>query len=335
MKIDNDLGYDISNLPSVSMMGNSNAEFTKQTGYPLSRVKTWVQWATPDMCEAWLEGKPLTEGLKGKPMQNRNSRPRRVNTISKDMQEGNFEFTGVPIIFDSNGFLIDGQHRCKACVAAGVGFFVAIVFGVDRHRASKGIDDVAARTYGDRLRMRLGIENANSCAATALIMWQFDQPLRSSSWPKPSYTEMEETYLKYQVDIDWAVTSIGSYIEPGLSSGGAPITAAFAFARVANPSLVESAALRYKSGKVDRDDPMHKLRAFMASAPAKAKVGNRNSSSQHSRHAVSLVALGWLERILTGSNNHKMPAVDVEVIGRISKMRGRGRGLKANGHHVS
>lgn len=304
----------------VSLMGAPPDLFEAVNGYPLSRLKVCIQWVTPDLMAEWLKTSAP----------NRNIRPRRVESISRDMGAKKYVFTGDPIIFDENDELIDGQHRLHAGLAACEknpafrGFFALIVKGVRRDKAIDALDDVAVRTMGDRLRIQLKIENSNACAAISLMLWQFASPDRSSSWRKPSYAEVKACFLKNRTEIEWAVGAIGSRIEPGISSGGAPIQAAFAFARPANPTIIDQAAVIFKTGEVPSDDhPMRKLRSTIAADDP--RVGNKNRSSQFSRHALALVALGFLERVLIGSKRRGLPKPDVEAITRVSILRAKAR----------
>jgi len=300
-------------IPPLVVVGASGEDFLDHAGYPASKLRCWIQWVTPALAALWL---------KGSTMVNRNRRKRRITMIGRDVSQKHYAITGVPIIFDSDGQLIDGQHRLSACVIADAGFFTLVVQGVDRHKAVEYIDGGAGKTFGDRLKMRLDPGNANACAAVALLLWQFGRPNVSSSWPVPSYHEVESAFKKYRSDIEWAVSAIGSKIDPGLSSGGAPVMVAFAYARQTNPVVVEAAALAYKTGNVaSENDPMRKLRAFMASANDRAQVGNKNSSSMFTRHAVALVALGYIERAVIGKNPNKKVTPDIGVLERLAVLR--------------
>jgi len=304
----------------VKLVGAGADVFETFNGYSYERLRVWVQWITPQCAADWLKTSAP----------NRNFRPRRVEAIGRDMAVKKYVFTGSAIIFDEHREVIDGQHRLRACVAAGEnnpsfrGFFSMVVSGVSGVRAMESIDDVAVRTIGDRLRIQLRIENANSCAAIALLLWQFSRPDRSSSWPKPTYAEVKSTFIKNKTEIEWAIGAIGSRIEPGISAGGAPTLAAFAFARPANPSLIDQAAVIFKSGEIPSDDhPMRKLRQLISASDP--RVGNKSRTSQFSRHALGLVALGFLERLLVGSKKKGLPKPDVEVIARVSAMRAKAR----------
>lgn len=67
-----------------------------------------IMTITPDMASEML-------------MHNKNNRKLRkyaVNTFADDMQNGRWETNAQPIVFNSNGDLLDGQHRLNAVIVA-------------------------------------------------------------------------------------------------------------------------------------------------------------------------------------------------------------------------
>jgi len=300
---------------SVALVGAQAGAFESAQGYAYGRLRVWVQWVTPELAAQWL-------GAAGP---NRNLRVRRVEAIERDLTAKKYVFTGVPIIFDEKGKLIDGQHRLNACVAAGLGFFSFVVTGVRGEKAMDALDDVGARTHGDRLRIQLAADSANSASAVALLLWQFSRANKSAAWARGTYAEVKAAYVKNRVEIDWSARAIGPRIDPGVSSGGAPVLAAFAYARPINPPLIDQAALMYKSGDIPSDDhPMRRLRQFVTVGD-RTGIGNKKTSSQFSRHALALVTLAFLERLLMNSQKRGVPKPDIAVLERIAVMRANAR----------
>lgn len=62
---------------------------------------------------------------------NRSPKPRQIRVYADDMANDNWSVTGVPIVFATNGQLLDGQNRLMAAVRAGVPFTTHVVFGVE------------------------------------------------------------------------------------------------------------------------------------------------------------------------------------------------------------
>lgn len=61
---------------------------------------------------------------------NRTQKARSISRYAADMTNGNWSLTGVPIVFGSHGYLLDGQNRLAACVRANKPFRTHAVFGV-------------------------------------------------------------------------------------------------------------------------------------------------------------------------------------------------------------
>ena len=89
--------------------------------------------------------------------------PGHTQALSRDMAAKEWHMTGIPLIFDEKGRMVDGQHRCRACVLAGVPFTTAVIRGVadDIYIDRGGIN----RSLSIILEMQ-GFTQANALAAT-------------------------------------------------------------------------------------------------------------------------------------------------------------------------
>lgn len=103
--------------------------------------KTEWEYVDPELAEQYLEN---NEG-------NRKVRADVVDTYSRDLKAGRWLVTGDPLRIDTTGRLIDGQHRLKAVVKAGIGAWFLVIRGVDPHVQSV-LDTQAKRTAADALR---------------------------------------------------------------------------------------------------------------------------------------------------------------------------------------
>lgn len=105
-----------------------------------------LQWdicvITPEIAASWLE----------KNSKNRKLSDKVAAQYSRDMKSGNWRLTGDPIRFDVNGDLIDGQHRLKACIASGVNFTSAVIYGLQPSDQNV-IDTARRRTANDTLAL--------------------------------------------------------------------------------------------------------------------------------------------------------------------------------------
>lgn len=126
-----------------------------------------IEDITPEQAVKMLEGNT----------NNRNVRNGRVEMYASDMASGNWKLNGVPIILNSKGGVLDGQHRLLACVRANKTFKTAVMRGVTEE-AHKTIDVGLARSAADELKWR-GEEYAAELAAVTHQLWRYDNDLVS------------------------------------------------------------------------------------------------------------------------------------------------------------
>lgn len=113
---------------------------------------------TPDIATAWLErnsdNRKLSAGV--------------VNQYARDITNSAWKLTGDPIRFDSNGVLIDGQHRLAACVKADRAFTTLVVYNIDPS-AKWTLDTGKPRRPHDVLQMQ-GHNYAHLLTSTTRIL---------------------------------------------------------------------------------------------------------------------------------------------------------------------
>ena len=90
---------------------------------------------------------------------NRNVRVNDVAGYARDMLAGDWQFTAEPIKFDTDGVLIDGQHRLLALVAAGkespdIAVKVIVVRNLEPE-AQEALDTGISRCPGDGRRVQV------------------------------------------------------------------------------------------------------------------------------------------------------------------------------------
>lgn len=99
---------------------------------------------TPKDAVLWLDTK------------NAHNRPISESTVERYTQEikaGRWKYNGSSIVFSKEGFLLDGQHRLKAVVAANKSIETLIVWGVE-DAAFDTIDDGNKRSLADVLAIK-------------------------------------------------------------------------------------------------------------------------------------------------------------------------------------
>ena len=114
-----------------------------------------VENITPDLAKEYL----MTNIAK-----NRNIAQKRVQFYSKQMKDGNWHQTPQGIVFDTNGCMIDGQHRLMAIIDANVPVSMTVIREAPEE-SFRILDSGMCRT----LSFRSGIPSTNASIATALI----------------------------------------------------------------------------------------------------------------------------------------------------------------------
>ena len=93
------------------------------------------------------------EWLEKSSNQNRPISEATVKRYAVDMQNGKWAYDGETIIFDTEGNLLNGHHRLRACVLAEVPFETEIVTGINPDAFTK-IDTGKNRNASDRMAIR-------------------------------------------------------------------------------------------------------------------------------------------------------------------------------------
>lgn len=117
-----------------------------------------------------------------------------VNCYAKDMKAGRWRRNGEAIVFDSDGYLRNGQHRLSAIVESGVSVTILVIWGVppeecdiyDRGRIRSTLDSVIlSERVDERLRY------SNVIGAVKLLALEATGRMRCSDF------EVEDFILKY------------------------------------------------------------------------------------------------------------------------------------------
>jgi len=118
-------------------------------------------------------------------LRNRPIRPGFVGAYKRDIENGDWIFDGTPIRFDSDGILLDGQHRLKACVETGQSIESLVVSNLDK-RAQRVIDSGLRRNAGDYLCLE-GVEGGKEVSAGCRVAMQ----MRDGRWTSANYTNTD------------------------------------------------------------------------------------------------------------------------------------------------
>ncbi len=148
-----------------------------------------LMYVTPDLAENWL-----AEANQG----NRNLRPRRVESLARDMRNNVWSHTHEGLAFDENGRLVDGQHRLSAIVSSDRAqwLWVCNKLEVD---AALYLDDGARRSLADAAKFDNGTNIVRKAEAVARSM---HDPMATSSATR---LELYAYYRKHAEAIHFAV----------------------------------------------------------------------------------------------------------------------------------
>ena len=116
---------------------------------------------TPEMAAKWLQDSAVQRAV----------RPQTVDSYGRDMKAGNFRWCGDTIIFNEQGQMTDGQHRCLASVKFGVPFEAMLIRNLPADRTGK-INTGIKRSGGDVFKLE-GIENYNLIHSALRLLWRY------------------------------------------------------------------------------------------------------------------------------------------------------------------
>jgi len=179
---------------------------------------------TPELALNWI-----TKNTNNRPMD-------RVNLarIKKEITNGNFIFNGDTIRFDTNGNLLDGQHRLMAVIQTGISIESLVVFGI-REDAFTIIDTGKRRSAVDAL----SVANYKNTSLLAASLTLIDKYYTSRVMKYPRYTNREVICLAEKYQIDSYVKTWGSKCRNRLIEGSLGVTCQYLFHKVMAPGKVD------------------------------------------------------------------------------------------------
>jgi hypothetical protein len=119
---------------------------------------------TPEMAKEWLDKSKFD---------NRNISRTNLNRIKKDIENGMWVFDGNPIRFNSEGDVIDGQHRLQAVIQTGKPIRSMVIVGI-ADRAKLTIDTGNTRKTSDILHFS-GVKNSVPMSVAARLLVGYNE----------------------------------------------------------------------------------------------------------------------------------------------------------------
>lgn len=130
---------------------------------------------------------------------NRRIKPGSVTRYAQDMMEGRWQSNGAPIVFDSTGRLVDGQHRLHALIEADVSLRMLVVRGVAPD-AQKTMDQAAPRTLADWLAFQ-GESNVHQLASVTMMDARWND--RAEPSPARAFSNYQQDKLTRSRCVAW------------------------------------------------------------------------------------------------------------------------------------
>ena len=126
------------------------------------RVKVAWKTITPEMAEKMVE----------KVRNVRTTRHDHIAGLARAMKAKRWEANGATICIDSEGYVVDGEHRLRACMLAGVPFGTLVVDGIEQ---CDTIDTGRKPRTVAQLLSHAGVKNATVSASIARYLLVFKQ----------------------------------------------------------------------------------------------------------------------------------------------------------------
>ncbi|NBW18470.1 MAG: hypothetical protein EBR82_61905 [Caulobacteraceae bacterium] len=132
-------------------------------------VHVWTEHLTPELATVYLE------------RNTRNRKPKKggVRNIVQNITDGDWVFNGSTIVFDCDGNMTDGQHRCIGVAQSGIAVPITVMYGVEPERAQDVTDQVINRSLADQLALH-GYPNSHELASVLKFLNDVEE---LGEWP--------------------------------------------------------------------------------------------------------------------------------------------------------
>ena len=119
--------------------------------------------------------------------------------ITNDMKEVVWWFNGDPIVFNEDGYLVNGQHRLTGLISSLVKSLPFVVIRGVLREAYISIDCGVAKSVGDYFKF-IEVANSNAAASTARWILRYleskDGQILHQSIARRTDIELKETYYR-------------------------------------------------------------------------------------------------------------------------------------------
>jgi DNA-binding transcriptional regulator YiaG len=137
------------------------------------RQGTIVPFGKPVTSVETIDPAKAKEYLRTNTNQQRTLSTSRIAHFADEMKAGRWQLNGESLIFDSDGRLIDGQHRLVACIRADCSFTTVVVRNV-APESFQSIDTAGVRSRRDVLSIS-GEKYRTQLAAGLRLLWEWER----------------------------------------------------------------------------------------------------------------------------------------------------------------
>ena len=205
--------YDFETARNSQAKRHNMKEKTEMKTKTPIEMKMDVFLVTPSMARAWLE----------KNVCNRAISRLTVNRYANDMKTGKWVVTPHGIVFDSDGNLLDGQHRLTAVVESGCSVRMTVITGVDAN--SKWFLDIGKKRNGSAMADMLGIKNSRDVSS---VVQKVGEILTGSKTKRELPNDvMKEILGIIGHEISDVIPEIASYCKAGSVKKNSTLTAIY------------------------------------------------------------------------------------------------------------
>lgn len=255
--------------PQEALRGLAPAMSPPVVGVPVAprdldfgRVGSAIYLITPEVAKHW----------RTRNTHNRHFRSEHAESLARDIREGKFLFNGAAISWDTNGVLVDGQHRLAAIEISGAAVQSVVVTGL-APVAQETIDTNIKRTFGDSLALR-GIPNASATAAIVMKIWEWRTGSIQWSKEKPTHQQLLAVFMSIP-DIEIDVRRSNAARKSIRASGAVYGLASYLFRSINEPDAAAFFERLTSGSGLSEFDPIHLLRKVLIDN-AGAKYKRRN-----------------------------------------------------------
>lgn len=260
---------------SIEEIAQSRVQRTSDVAPPPSTRESWLDICMREdkapaadefMVERVFVGVKQAEFLLARNAENnRHLSDEHLVKLTKYLGSGHWKFRADVIKLSRSGWLIDGQHRCKAIIKAGVPADTLVCYGLDDSLIRELDTNIRPRSYADGLRVE-GAKYANRLSAAAAVLKAIETE-EFSSRKRPTNFELDEMLAAHAAGLQWAVQEVPQKIEPGIQAGAKEIYSAFAYLYPIAPERIARLKEEYVNEGAPAGHPMNTLRRAITNFP--------------------------------------------------------------------